>query len=545
MATRITPPDLSGILRRHFGYPGFRPGQERLIRAVLAGRDVLGVLPTGGGKTICYQIPAHVLPGLTVVISPLVSLMEDQVGRARQVGLRAAHLASSQGADERRAIRTRVVDGDLDLLLLSPERLVLSNFMDVLQGVEVSLLAVDEVHCIASWGHDFRPSYRRLAGVRRALNAPCLALTATATPAVRAEILDNLGLSNPLVHVGGFDRPNLGWAVERSRDDSTRRARLKAVLRSRPGPALVYAPTRRLAELAGRSLSRMGWPVGVYHAGRTPEERAAVQESFMEGRLRVVSATNAFGMGVDKADVRTVVHMGLPTSLEDFYQEAGRGGRDGDPAWSLALVTPGDRVLQERFVSSSAPPPPALNVFFRSLLRVFGGATEMCLDPERLPRVGPTLLSRLRSGAAPAYHDPMALLAVLAGEGVLEIGASEAAQSTSGGSVRVRLRTPRPDWGRFAARRRRYSLRLRSVVEYSSSRTCRRRVLLEYFGEAAPARCGGCDRCLARISYPPESDSDTFYTSPSGDLTKESVRVMGRAALRAPRPELQGGASKA
>jgi ATP-dependent DNA helicase RecQ len=246
------PPDPRDLLRRHFGYPGFRPGQEELVRAVLAGRDALGVLPTGGGKSVCYQVPALALGGLTLVITPLVSLMQDQVRRALEAGLRGAFMSSTQSARERRATLSAARDGALDVLFVAPERLELDAFQKELRGLDIRLLAVDEAHCISEWGHEFRPSYRRLGRVRHTLGCPTLALTATATPDVRQDILTSLELRDPLVEVRSFDRPNLSWQVRKAATLHERVRETYRLLTRRPGPAIVYAPTRGWVESGAR-----------------------------------------------------------------------------------------------------------------------------------------------------------------------------------------------------------------------------------------------------------------------------------------------------
>ena len=347
--------DPTAVLRRAFGYPAFRPGQEELVRAVLSGRDALGVLPTGGGKSVCYQVPALIFGGLTLVVTPLISLMEDQVARAREAGLRAALLSASQPLSTRRDTLDRLVEGGLDTLFVSPERLATPDFVRALGRVSVDLVAVDEAHCISQWGHDFRPAYRHIGRLRARVPAPLLALTASATPAVRADIVSNLRMPDPAVVVRSFDRENLWWAVRRGGSASERLDRVLRTLRSEPGCAIVYAPTRRSVERTRDAIARRGLPCGAYHAGLPGGERSLVQERFMDGTLRVVVATNAFGMGVDKPDVRTVLHLQLPATLEAYYQEAGRAGRDGAPARCVAFHARSDRAMADGLRDRTAP----------------------------------------------------------------------------------------------------------------------------------------------------------------------------------------------
>lgn len=326
------------VLAAHFGHPGFRVAQLKVIGPLLAGRDVLAVLPTGAGKSLCYQVPALLAPGLTVVVSPLVSLMQDQVAALRARGLPAAYLNSTLSVEKRRvvmdAVRARVVR----LLYCAPERLVgLCRWLRAM-AVPVSLLAVDEAHCITEWGSEFRPAYRRLGECRYILGRPpTIALTGSATPATRREIVAVLRVPAPHVVVTSFDRPNLVFRVERVPDDRARFARLRELLRVGDGASLVYAPTRRLAELVTRALLRLGGRAAPYHAGLTVGVRRTVLRRFLSGESPIVVATSAFGMGIDKPDVRRVIHWGPSRSLESYYQEAGRAGRDGARADCVLL----------------------------------------------------------------------------------------------------------------------------------------------------------------------------------------------------------------
>jgi ATP-dependent DNA helicase RecQ len=339
-------------LRARFGFPDFRPGQRRAVRAALAGRSALVVLPTGGGKSVCYQIPALVLDGLTVVVSPLISLMQDQVAAARGRDIAAASLTGAQSAAERSRVLDDAVAGRLRLLYVAPERLASGTMIGALRRAGVALLAVDEAHCVSEWGHDFRPAYREIGLVRRALGLPpTLALTATATRAVRDDVADCLRLGAVERIIGSFDRPNLRLAATRVPDDETRRRRLLALLRPALGPALVYVPTRSSAERWTRSLWNAGIQAVPYHAGLEHTVRRRIQEDFLADRVECVVATCAFGMGIDKPDVRTVAHLGLSTSLEAYYQEAGRAGRDGRPSRCEVFWTLGDLQLQRRIVT--------------------------------------------------------------------------------------------------------------------------------------------------------------------------------------------------
>ncbi len=301
-------PGLVAALQRHLGHPAFRPGQERLIRAVMEGRDALGILPTGGGKSVCFQLPAFLLPGMVLVVSPLISLMEDQVGRARKAGLKAEVLNAALSGPERRRVLRESEEGVVRLLLVSPERLHLPAFVAALPRLPISLLAVDEAHCISQWGHDFRPAYLRIGELRSQIPVPVLALTATAIHRVRDEIQSRLRLRNPVRVVGSFDRPNLSWEVGETRGHGEKMARLHGLLRGREGANIIYAGTRKTVEAVRRSLAARGLPALSYHAGLPPAIRTEVQDRFLHDPAPVVVATNAFGMGIDRADVRSVYH---------------------------------------------------------------------------------------------------------------------------------------------------------------------------------------------------------------------------------------------
>ncbi len=360
-AARATRPEgpgaLRAILKDAFGYSEFRPGQQRAMSSVMAGRDTLVVLPTGGGKSLCFQVPALLLPGLTVVVSPLISLMKDQVDALEARGLPAAFINSTLSYADVSDRFARAARGELRLLYVAPERFDTGSAADRLRAAGVSLLAVDEAHCISEWGHDFRPSYRRVRAIRAALgDPPTVALTATATPAVRQDIAEQLGLRDPETVVTGFDRRNLHYHVIRTRNDAEKDATLIDLLRSHPGQAVVYATTRKAVDRIAAAVGAAGVRVRGYHGGQEDDERRAAQDDFMHERVRAIVATNAFGMGIDKANVRLVVHHTMPGSLEAYYQEAGRAGRNGRRANCVLLHAFQDRFTHEFLIDNPRPP---------------------------------------------------------------------------------------------------------------------------------------------------------------------------------------------
>ena len=442
------------VLRHRFGFADFRPAQAAVVRAVLAGRDVLAVLPTGGGKSVCFQVPAVVLGGLTVVVTPLVALMDDQVAAATARGIPAGALHAGMSPAARAEVLRKVQQRSLALLYASPERL--GSFARRLRSLAgpPALLAVDEAHCISEWGHDFRPSFRALRRVRWLLGEPqTIALTGSATPRVRADIAALLNLGSRAggpprgaeTHVSSFDRANLHFSVLRVRDGRDRLARLLALLAGARGVALVYVPTRGLAERVAGKLRSQGWRAAPYHAGLPPERRAALLGEFLADRHEVVVATCAFGMGIDKPDVRLVVHWTVPPTPESYYQEAGRAGRDGRPARCVALWHPDDLSVHRRQLAVTFPPPALCE--------------RVWLDPAQaraLPRAVAASVQRLRAELRPE-RGPVS-------------------------------------WSAVGERRRQAEHRLRAMAAYVTGRRCRRERLLAWFGERG-VRCRGCDRC--------------------------------------------------
>jgi len=483
-------------LREHFGFTAFRPGQAEAVEAALAGRDLLVVMPTGAGKSLCYQLPALLRPDLALVVSPLVSLMQDQVeALERAVPGRASLVNAQQDPAANRAAIARAAAGELKLLYVAPERFSSPGFLEAIRDVDVGLFVVDEAHCVSQWGHDFRPDYFRLADAARWLGASAIvASTATATPQVATDIAGRLGLREPVRVTTGFDRPNLSFAVVPCRGPADKRARLAAALAEPEArPAIVYAGTRADTErIAGDLQATLGVEVVAYHAGLPREARADAQRRFMAGAVDVVVATNAFGMGVDKADVRTVAHASVPGSVEAYYQEAGRAGRDGRPARALLLAEARDKGLHVFFIQRAEVDDAAIAGLAERLGAAVGtlplgeaggtfdvGVAELGDDPERVRAIVGHLARAgvIRPAPAPIDRVRGRLEAPFDGR------ARAACRSSAGDAQRAR-------WRQY-----------RSVWAFVEGDACRRETILRHFGDhSAPepiVPC--CDVCAPEI----------------------------------------------
>ncbi|HUU89599.1 MAG TPA: RecQ family ATP-dependent DNA helicase, partial [Phycisphaerae bacterium] len=571
------------LLGDRFGHAAFREGQEAAVRSVMGGRNLLVVMPTGSGKSLIYQLPALLADGLTLVVSPLIALMKDQVDEMTARGVPATFINSSLSLEEQRARIRRCVEGEVRLLYVAPERFQNAAFLEMLRQVKVVRMAVDEAHCISEWGHDFRPDYRRLKAFRERMgNPPVTALTATATPRVQQDIVDSLGLApaETDVHVHGFDRPNLVLGVRHAGNQGTKTDLVRDFLRREPGRGIIYVGTRRTAEDVAGAVADIEPDAVVYHAGLEPEERTLAQEAFLTGRARLVVATVAFGMGIDKADIRFVLHYHYPGSVEQYYQEIGRAGRDGLTSRCTLIFSPADRGLREFFIDLSYPTREQVRSVYQALwtvpenpvlmtyseiaglcdrdlkdgqvasaVRLLDGAgvtQAMAGDATatvRLDRPGAEILPEIRGKVRRAVFEALASSVDLATPGQYAIDLGRLAHVSDLSTDRVRralaalaegghigyeppfrgrgvekLADPAPpfakvaiDWKRQDFLRGLEEEKLEAIEDYIHTTGCRRRHILEYFGETSDLVCGTCDRCTAET---PAEDGDVLARRP-------------------------------
>src|SRR5215510_4299907 len=478
--------DAQSALERHFGFSRFREGQAGVIEAVLAGQDVIVVMPTGGGKSLCYQLPALLFPGVTLVVSPLIALMKDQVDALSARDIAATYVNSSLSYDDQLARLRGMSRGQYRLVYVAPERFRNARFVESLKGCKISLFAIDEAHCISQWGHDFRPDYLRLREAAEALaRPPLIALTATATPQVRSDIAAQLGLKSASPFVAGFDRHNLTLRVEPCKSDNDRITAAYQIVKRAKGAGIIYCSTRKAVDEVSGKLQRQGLTVGAYHAGLDDARRARMQDYFMAGDLDAIVATNAFGMGVDKSDIRFVTHYNLPGSIEAYYQEVGRAGRDGLPSLCTLLFNYIDTRTHEFFIEGGYPPRQFIEEVYACLLGT--GLETIHLSASALSaRVGAK--NEIAINSALIYLEKAGHIARPQGRdpGIKMI------DRASLGELRV-------DWNDIAMREAAERRKLREMVNFAYHEKCLRRFILHYFGdrkEAANCRCSNCQPTL-------------------------------------------------
>lgn len=482
-------------LKEHFGLESFRYPQEEIIEAILKGEDTLVIMPTGGGKSLCYQLPALLIPGVTLVISPLIALMKDQVDALKTKGIAADMINSSQSWPRQQETLQALKDKKLKLLYIAPERFRARSFTDSLQGIDISLVAVDEAHCISQWGHDFRPDYLRLGEALEFLGHPlCAAFTATATPEVREDIRRNLRLKSPHSFVSGFSRPNLTFTIRKPKTKLEKYGRIRRLIESHK-TGIIYCATRKSVEEVSEWLKEDDQDHVIYHGGLGDVDRSLAQDRFIQGETSVAVATNAFGMGIDRADIRFVCHYEMPGSIEAFYQEAGRAGRDGKPGFCELLFMYADKRVQDFFIEGGNPEASLIKSTYAHLHSAADGKREVVLSMDDLTH---------RLGKRTNGMSVSSAMGVLRRQGII------ARFDVPGSRVRgTRLLKPEIlpgdlilDAAALAEKKRRDESKLKKVIQWAYAQNCREQWILRYFGELQSKPCGRCDACLVAIESP-------------------------------------------
>jgi len=506
-------------LKKYFGFEDFREPQAAIVDAILNGSDTLVIMPTGGGKSLCYQLPAMMLSGVTVVVSPLIALMKDQVDALSARGIPAAMINSSQSWEEQRAKLDDLRRGDLKLVYVAPERFRAESFVDSLRACQVSLFAVDEAHCISQWGHDFRPDYMRLGDALERIGRPlCAAFTATATPDVREDIARNLSLREPEVFVSGFGRDNLSFAVRQVDKRRDKYARVVQLIENN-GVGIVYCARRKSVEEVSEALREDGHPHVIYHGGMTAAERDAAQDRFVRGEVSLAVATNAFGMGIDRADIRFVCHYEMPGSVEAYYQEAGRAGRDGKPAYCEMLFCYADKSTQEFFIEGANPPLSLIFAIYQELRRRMNEQAEVMLSLDELNEALPGKVNGMAVSAA---------LSILRRHGVIE---RFDLPNTRTRGTRVLKAVQRPDQlgldpRALRIKRERDDEKLRRLIQFAYAKNCRQHWILDYFKDPDAHECGQCDRCRLQNAERQELDAEQTV------VVKKALSGVARMSIR-------------
>ena len=490
-------------LERHFGHGGFLDGQDEVIERITSGRDGLVVMPTGGGKSLCYQLPALCFEGVTLVVSPLIALMKDQVDALVAKGIAATLINSTVAWEEQKERLDGMRSGRWKLVYVAPERFRAESFLNALKGVEVSLFAVDEAHCLSQWGHDFRPDYMRLGKALDRIGRPqCVALTATATPVVRQDILEVLKLQDPFEVVSGFSRPNLSLAITQVEKKQQKFDRIREIV-SAHKTGIIYCATRKKVEEVAEVLASWRIRSIAYHGGMSDAEREKAQNIFLQRKADVAVATNAFGMGIDRSDVRFVIHFEVPGSVEAYYQEAGRAGRDGEAAHCELLFNYADTRTQEFFIDGANPGASTIRQVYQYLLNEADKDYEVHRSIEDIAE-GADVKNPMATGSA---------LASLARAGYIERFdvPGKRLRGTRLKRPEVFARALQLDESALEEKERRDRDKLKSVVELCYARACRQQWILGYFGEDDAEPCGNCDVCRDNSSgemRPPTAEED-------------------------------------
>ncbi len=514
----MTPED---ALLKYFDMPSFRAPQGDIIRAVLDKKDALVVMPTGGGKSLCFQLPALLLPGVTLVVSPLIALMKDQVDALQARGLPAGLLNSSQTLEQQRETLEAIRQRTLKLVYVAPERFRSQSFLNALPKDAISLFAIDEAHCLSQWGHDFRPDYMRLGEARKAIgNPPCIALTATATPDVQQDIKNCLEMQQPAEFVAGFARTNLSFKVRQTSSDHDKLQALQALIRQHT-TGIIYCATRKSVDAVAAKIEHLTSSVIRYHGGLSDRDRSAAQERFMKRDANIVVATNAFGMGIDRADIRFVCHYEMPGSVEAYYQEGGRAGRDGNPSVCEMLFSYADKRVQDFFIDGANPGKTLIAEVFDLLCAESDSQHEVRLPVDDLcdrigrkvnPMAVSTAISVLsRQGWIERFDIPGKRLK---GTRIKQLG-------QSGSSLPI-------DGEALALKAARDEERLKTVINFSYAHSCRQKWILDYFGERNGENCKRCDNCKQaknRAARAPSKDEFTLVQKALSGVARMSRKL--------------------